>query len=170
MRKIPVAFVLAGSCLVAGCSVTSAPALTVASNGTPRAFSQIELIEPDSAQAQRSGFYSAVAKDLQDKGIGLSEGADAVGDLSLSVTPSAIGVFVNDKSAPDASARPIATVRNSRWYDKCGTVRVSASLVVYDRSSGTELGNSKAEAITCEGGDVPNDELAALLVSDLLAN
>ena len=43
--------------------MTSAPALTVASNGTPRAFSQIELIEPDSAQAQRSGFYGAVANE-----------------------------------------------------------------------------------------------------------
>lgn len=170
MAHIRKTITLAGVCILAGCAVATPPALTVSSASVHRPVTQINLLDPDDDQAQRKQFHAAVAQELQENDIVLSSDADSVGDLSISSAPASVGVLVSDANQPDSSATAIASTRKSRWYDKCPSMRIQASLAIYDQGDGSLLGNSKAETMICEGGTVPYEELAQLLVADLLAD
>lgn len=155
---------------LAACSVQSPPTIRTSVGTAPTAISTIHLVQPESDRTQRAAFHSSVVQALSDRGISISDSAPYVGDLAMSVSPSPVGLYVSEAGKTDAEPSPMATTRETRWYDACEAVRIQASLVLFDRSNGTQLKSSEAESIACADADPPMEEIAALLVEDLLSN
>ena len=162
--------VAAGTASLAACSVQSPPTIRTSIGNAPTTISNLHLIEPESDQSQRAGLHAAIARQLRERGIALSEDADLVADLAVSVSPSPVGIYASEAGKTDAEPAPMANTRERRWYDACEAVRVQASLVLYRRDSGAQMKSSKAESMGCADAEPPVDELAALLVTDLLAD
>ncbi|MEL6530348.1 MAG: hypothetical protein AAFQ27_10320 [Pseudomonadota bacterium] len=165
----PAIIALAAACL-AGCSVQSPPELRTSIGTAPSSIAQMQLIAPDSDQTQRGQFHQAVSRELQQRGVTLSETAGLVADLAMSVSPGPVGVFASEAGKTDNQPTQIGSTRKSRWYDSCEAVRVEASLALYDRTSGGLMKSGKAESFMCENGAPPYEDLARLLVDDLFGS
>lgn len=155
--------------LLAGCSVKTEPLLR-SETGTLRSFSQIALIAPEAEQIHRLRLHNAVASALASQGIDANADSNAVGEVAIAVSPSTVGLYAGEASAPDDQSRPIADIRNERWYDGCGTARIKASLAVFDRGTGELIKRSQVERHICAEKELPAEELAQLLVSELTGN
>ncbi|MEM8724097.1 MAG: hypothetical protein AAGE86_01105 [Pseudomonadota bacterium] len=155
---------------MAGCAVQSPPVLTSSVGQAPSAIARIHLIEPDAEQAQRGALFAAMVQELRGRGVELSEDADAVADIAISVSPSPVGLYASEAGKSDEEPEALATTRKRRWYDACEAVRVQATLVVYNRADGALRKSSKAESMDCDDGEPPIAELAALLADDLLSD
>ncbi len=114
--------------------------------------------------------FAALAGALQSRGVGLSETADAVADLAISVSPSPVGIFASEAGKTDSEPDALVTTRERRWYDACEAVRVQATLVLYDRSNGQLRKSSKAESVACADSELPFAQLSELLADDLLSD
>ena len=171
-RPIPARswIVATGAACLAACSVQTPPTIRTSAGAAPSAVSELYLIEPESEQAQRAQFHSAITRKLQERGVNLSEGAALVADLAVSVSPSPVGIFASEAGKTDAEPVSVATTRERRWFDACEAVRVQATLVLYNRADGTQMKSSKAESMGCANAEAPVDEIAALLVDDLLSD
>lgn len=165
------AWLVATSALgVAACAVQSPAVITSSVGEAPNALAQINLIEPDSGQAQRLALYSALKETLQTRGIGLSDDADTVADLAISVSPSPVGIYASEAGKTDQEPDALVTTRKRRWYDACEAVRFQATMVIYNRADGELRKTSKAESVACGDSDLPVAELADLLAADILSN
>ena len=115
-------------------------------------------------------FHKAVVDELQRRGVEQNVDAAMVADLSLAVSAGTVGVYASEAGETAGEPEQLVTIRKSRWYDACKAIRVEASMVSFRRTDGELQKTSKAESMICEGQDLPLDELASLLVDDLLAD
>ncbi len=162
--------VAVGAVSLAACSVQTPPGIRTSVGSTPTPISSIHLIEPESEQAQRTQLHAAIARQLRDRGVALSQDANIVADLAVSMSPSPVGIYASEAGQTDTEPASMATTRERRWYDACEAVRLQASLVLFNRESGVQMKTSKAESMGCAEAEPPVDEIAALLVEDLLAD
>ncbi len=162
--------ILAASCsLAAACAVTVPPQITSSKGAAPSAQS-VHLLEPDKDQVQLLALHSALKQSLAAKGITVAEDADVVAELALSQRAASLGVFASEAGENKEPPRPVTEPRKARLLDLCEAVTVEASLALFDRASGRQVQQNKAQGTICEGKEPPMDEFAEILVSELASN
>ena len=152
------------------CAVTTPPAI-IASDGAsagPGPVASVNLLKPADDQTQPGLLHAALVEEFGRRSVEISSEADIVAEMSYSSGSSSMGLYTNQSGKPDSEAEQVAETRKSRWYDACETVRVRASLALFDRSSGKLMGTSSAQSTQCADTTPDHAEIAKLLINDAL--
>ncbi len=159
-----------GSCAcLMGCAVTS-PLATTQINGTRvAAVSEVDFPEPEAEQTEASQLRMALVQELGRRDISVTSDANMLAQMSYSASPSSIGIYANQSDNSDSEAVPMTDTRTSRWYDRCKTVRVRASLALFEKDSGELRSSSTVQATICDGDTADHDEVAQQLIDNVLA-
>jgi len=160
---------LLGACVgLIGCAVTSPPAITASNGGAVSPISNINLLKPEDDQTQPGLLHAALVQEFARRNVEVSSDADIVAEMSYSSGPSSMGLYTSQSGKPDSEAEQVAETRQSRWYDACKTVRVRASLALFDRGSGELKGTSSAQSTLCADATPNHVEIAKILIGDAL--
>lgn len=151
-----------------GCAVTSPPVITASNGGSVSAISNVNLLKPDNDQTQPGLLHAALVQEFARRNVEVSSDADTVAEMSYASGPSSMGLYTSQSGEPDTEAAQLAETRKSRWYDACKTVRVRASLALFDRGSGELKGTSSAQSTLCANATPNHAEIAKLLINDAL--
>jgi len=168
-RIIARAVQLGGCACLMGCAVTSPLATTKISGAPVETVSQIDLPEPESTQTRAVQLHSALLQELDRRSIKLAADANTLAEMSYSASPTTVGLYTNQSASPDSEATRVVETLPSRWYDRCETVRVRASLALFGKDSAEELIASTVQATVCDGDDADYAEIAQLLLDNVLA-
>lgn len=153
--------------LAASCAINDPLALDRA--GSPRSLASIELVASEDSGEMQSAFRNAVITEFERRGIAISEGAEAVVDLSISFRSAEIAILPGeDGKMGEGSYNLRSDAREGRWFENCDAARLRATLAVFDRSSGSLDYRASAQSDHCEGENLPITQLAELLVADVM--
>lgn len=167
-KGLKTAALLAACVGLAGCAVTTPPTI-IASDGAPLGpLASVNLLKPADDQTQPGLLHAALAEEFGRRNIEISSDADIVAEMSYSSGSSSMGLYTSQSGKPDSEAQPVAETRKSRWYDACATVRMRASLALFDRSSGKLMGTSSAQSTLCADTTPDHAKIAKLLISDAM--
>lgn len=166
-RAAPTALLLAGAFLASACTV-STPATITSTQRAPQVISSVELLSETGETGLRARFLEDINEALRARSVAVQTGADFVADFSVSQREAKLGLQAISKGE-ETSAPPEPDFK-SRWFHKCKPHRVSASLVIYARSSGRVHAKSSGEFLTCPGDLAQLDDLAQILVDRTLSN
>jgi len=155
--------------LLAGCAVQTPPEIR-SSRGDAASLSAVQLVSGDPADTQRAAFYSALKAELTAQGITVSETAPMVTDYAIATSAADLELYASEAGKTEEPPERIADPRESHWTDRCKATRIRATLSVFERASGTLRKSSIAHATGCADQAPPFDELAKLLVADVLAD
>lgn len=162
------ALLLAGLvCTLSACAIGS-PATITSAQGRVSSVTSVELLSEADETALRSQFASELRRSFGARAVGLDQKAAFVADFAVSQRPAKYGLQAISQN-PDEEQTPPSGFK-ARWYDKCEPSRVSASLVIYSRNSGTVEAKSAGEFVTCPGDLAQLSDLAQLLVDRALQN
>lgn len=153
--------------VVSACTVTT-PAAITSTQGVARALTSVQLLSEQDETGLRSQFANEITQSFGSRGVTLNQSAPFVADFAVSQRPAELGLQAISESSEEGQA-PKSDFK-SRWYDKCKPSRVSASLVIYSRASGTVQAKSSGEFLTCPGDLSQLNDLAQILVDRALTN
>lgn len=166
MRVLPAALVAS---LLAGCAVQTPPEIS-SSRGEPASLSSVQIVAGDPADTRRAAFYEALKAEFTAQGLTVSDTAPMVTDYAFATSAADIELHASEAGKVEDPPEKIADARKSHWLDVCKAARTRATLSVFERSSGTLRKSSVAHATGCADKAPPFDELAKLLVADVLAD
>ncbi|WP_432201304.1 hypothetical protein ACRAQ7_03620 [Erythrobacter sp. W53] len=166
MRVLPPMLV---ALLLAGCAVQTPPEIR-SSRGEAASFSSVHLVASDPANTQRSAFYEALKAELTAQGLTVSDTAPMVTDYALASSAADLELYASEAGKTEDPPEQIADARKPHWTDRCKAARTRATLSVFERATGTLRKSSIAHATGCADQAPPFDELAKLLVADVLAD
>ena len=153
---------------VTACAV-STPATVTAVQEAPSAVTTITFVtQQEEKRGIRARFKTALAESLAARGASMSADAAYLADFTVSQRPAQLAL--QDVTQDDDNASPPTSDYRPRWFHKCKPERVSASLVIYAKASGTLHSKSQGEFLGCPGDTSQLYDLAELLAARALQN
>lgn len=167
-RALRTALVFAGAFLASACAVTT-PATITSTKRAPQSISSVEMLSEAGETGLRARFLDELTEALGTRAVAVQSGADYVADFSVSEREAQLGLQAVPKGNEAAPTNPPADPEfKQRWYHACKPNRVSASLVIYTRTTGTVHAKSSGEFLACPGDLSQIDDLAQILVDRTL--
>ncbi|MEP1421344.1 MAG: hypothetical protein ABJK59_06210 [Erythrobacter sp.] len=154
--------------LFASACAVSTPAIITSARSSTQPIAEIQLLNESSAASLRGRFHEELTGKFAERGISFAPNADFVADFAVSQRKADVGLQAVSDS--ETATQPNKPNFRSHWYHKCKPARVSASLVIYARSSGAVQAKSSGEFLACPDDLSQLDQLAGLLVDRALAN
>lgn len=158
---------LIASLTLSGCAV-GVPATITSSQPPAGSIATLTLLSESDETKLRQEFAGKIRRALTQRGVGIADDSMFVGDFSIDVRPIALGV--DPVTQPDSPSKPEGEEFRSRWYHECRPNRITGSIVIYSRQSGTALTKSEGEFIACPDDMSQLDDLVRLLLDEALGD
>lgn len=154
------AFLGAALISLPACSINSAPLIERTGSGISGT-STVALVGASETPTQ-STFRMALERHFSSYGITLSNAGTFVVDYSISARPAEIGLATAKSDEIDYISIP----RDREFLQECGPQRLRATMVIFDRVTGSLQYRGVREINLCDVSATSIEEMAAELVKD----
>ena len=162
------------------CAVSSPIALTSTGEGLPTrapvtlapvTLASVTLAPADSpTNSLNARFASAVEQAMADSAIAIAADARFIADLSVGQMPASAGIVQGEGAGNGGNEETdwLVRPREKRRFDKCDAQVLRATLVIYDRTTGSVAYRGSGQATECDFADADLAQMARALVADAL--